>query len=99
MRCEQMNRQTQFPSPISPHAILSRCPVWSEVLATKYGLALTSFAVGNATINAMPNTPSGFVELAIYDRLNATVRQPAAAVIQLGAYGEDKPASEGTGWV
>ena len=58
------------------------------MLAAKYGLTLTSFAVGGATINAPLQTVNAAQELAVYDQVaqtgNIAVPKSAAAVIQLG---------------
>ena len=62
------------------------------MLASKYSLPLTSFAVGGATINAPLQTVNAAQELAVYDQVaqqtgNTAVPKSAAAVIQLGTNG------------
>ena len=66
--------------------------VWSEILAADNGLTLTSFAVGGATMNTLPGTPTvdaGY-ELTVFDSVNPVITQPAAAVVQLGSNGEGR---------
>ena len=62
------------------------------MLAAANGLALTSFAVGGATMTALNATADAADELALYDSLNLDIAQPAAAVIELGSNGEGEPA-------
>ena len=81
-----------LPGNLAPNAYPPPFSVWSEILAADNGLALTSFAVGGATMNLLPGAPTvdaGY-ELTVYDSVKPVITQPAAAVIQLGSNGEGR---------
>ena len=91
-------RRTLTPPRQSPHDDIHPIApfiVWSEVLASDHGLALTSFAIAGSTISAPRAMLNASEELAVFDSLNLVITKPAAAVIQFGANGEGTHPDEG----